>query len=186
MRWLILTGRWLTIAAWGVLAPVQAEGTDSARLSEVKAAFVYNFLQFTTWPSAAKADGKTDFTMCVYARGTTADALAALEGKAVDLHPIRVRLWPETPFGCQVLYVAATAEPPRRSLIIYNAQAAGMLTIAEEEQTPPAGVVISLFEDGERLAFAVNLDAARQKGLKLSSKLLRLAKTVHPDIEDRP
>lgn len=124
--------------------------------------------------------------LCAYARGTLADALTALEGKPVEEYRLRVKLWPESPRGCRIVFLAAAAMETQGSLILYALRETSSLAIAEDAQTPTDGVSISLFEDGDRLAFAINLEVARKHGLTFSSKLLRLAKSVYPHPEDEP
>jgi hypothetical protein len=182
MRWLVLVGC-LMILAFPAVA-LAAEG-EPAAASEVKSAFVYNFLQFTRWPAAQSGLASADLILCAYARGAMADALASLEGKSVDLRRIRVRIWPEVLNGCHVVYLAATAAP-RTASILYAAQEAAALTIAEDYPRPTEGVDIGLFEEDDKFAFAINLETARKSGLQFSSKLLRLAKRVYPRPEDPP
>lgn len=176
--------RTLVFAIWA--APVFAPADPgAAAASELKAAFVYNFLQFTTWTAAPGGTDTADLVLCAYARGAMADALAGLENKPLGSRRLRVRLWPETPRGCRVMYLSAAAQP-RASLLLFSAGESAALTIAEESPSSEEGVAISLFEDGEKLAFAINLDSARKSGVKFSSKLLRLARSVFPSPEDEP
>lgn len=98
---------------------------------------------------------------------------------------LRVKLWPESPRGCRIVFLAAAVEP-QGSLILYALRETSSLAIAEDAQTPTDGVSISLLENGDRLAFAINLEVARKHGLTFSSKLLRLAKSVYPHPEDEP
>lgn len=123
--------------------------------------------------------------LCAHARGALADALASLDGKPVEEYRLRVKLWPESPRGCRIVFLAAAVEP-QGSLILYTLRETSSLAIAEDAQTPTDGVSISLFEDGDRLAFAINLEVARKHGLTFSFKLLRLAKSVYPPPEDEP
>ena len=50
-----------------------------------------------------------------------------------------------------------------------------VLTVADSEGWLDQGVMINLSRRQARLAFDINLGAARQAGLRISSKLLRLA-----------
>jgi hypothetical protein len=167
-------------------APLAAAAGEpgSAAIAELKAAFVYNFLQFTTWAAAPGGAATADLVLCAYARGAVADALVGLDDKPVGPRRIRVRAWPDSARDCAVLYLSAETRP--RAALILAAAGATALTIAEDTKAPPEGVSIGLFEEGDRLAFAINLDSARNSGVRFSSKLLRLAKSVHPPPEDEP
>ncbi|RPH45112.1 MAG: YfiR family protein [Planctomycetota bacterium] len=53
-----------------------------------------------------------------------------------------------------------------------------MLTVAESESFTKSGGVIRLFVEQNKVQFEVNTDAAARAKLKLSSKLLGLARVV--------
>jgi hypothetical protein len=52
------------------------------------------------------------------------------------------------------------------------------LTITDDPRIARAGAMLIILAEGRRLAFNVNLDAAKLGQLKFSSKLLRLANRV--------
>lgn len=185
MGWLSSVGRWLVLLI--ALDPIVGKGEshDLGSVSEVKAAFVYNFLQFTSWPDSPNM-GNGDLTLCAYVRGTMADSLATLEGRPVESRHIHVKLWPDSPRGCQIVFLSAMAAETHGAAILYALRQSVNLAIAEDIQTPTEGISIGLLEDGDRLAFTINLEVARKHGLKFSSKLLRLAKSVYPRPEDEP
>ena len=55
---------------------------------------------------------------------------------------------------------------------------ASILTVGDGEDFARGGGVIGLFIEDGRMRFAINSDAAQRAGLRLSSKLLSLAKIV--------
>jgi ABC-type amino acid transport substrate-binding protein len=136
----------------------------------LKAAFVYNFALYTTWPAPVR--NAAEVTICVPARSTLAPALGELAGKPVETRKLAVRdVDAYAPGdGCDVRIVesnvgAAVAEP-------------GVLTICDCSESRPSGEIIALVRDGTRLRFDVDLAAADAARITLSSKLLHLARTT--------
>ncbi len=53
-----------------------------------------------------------------------------------------------------------------------------VLTVSDGKGFSLAGGIIELYVEGGRMRFAINVDAAERSGLRLSSRLLGLAKIV--------
>jgi hypothetical protein len=137
----------------------------------LKAAFVYHFVQYTTWSAPTRADAA--LTLCVPARSPLAAPLAAIDGKPAERRTIRVRdvAAHAAGDGCDVRIVDTASPPP--------AGEAGALTICDcGDELATMGSVIALVQEGTRLRFDVDLDAAQKAHLSLSSKLLHLARTT--------
>ena len=77
--------------------------------------------------------------------------------------------------GCHVLYVAGP-ESASQSSLLQLLESEAVLTVADRRDFARQGGVISLFVEGSRVQFAVNLSAAQARGLKFSARLLQLAR----------
>ena len=137
----------------------------------LKAAFVYNFALYATWP--AQVRNASEITVCVPARSTLAPALGELAGKAVDARKLVVRevnaYAPADGCDVRVLDAEISAAPAER----------GVLTVCDCSETPQRpGGIIALVREGTRLRFDVDLAAADAARITLSSKLLHLARTT--------
>ncbi|MET0230744.1 MAG: YfiR family protein [Rhodanobacteraceae bacterium] len=147
-------------------------GLAHAQVEEdtLKAAFVYNFALYTTWPTPLRAADA--LTICVQRKTPLASALHALVGKPVQQRTIIVKEIDRAPHsGCDVEVAASS-----KSL---GARALGVLTVCDCGDDPAAtGAAVSLVREGARLRFDVDLGAANASGLSLSSKLLHLARTT--------
>ena len=53
-----------------------------------------------------------------------------------------------------------------------------VLTVSDGKGFSQAGGIIELYVEGGRMRFAINVDAAERSGLRLSSRLLGLAKVI--------
>jgi hypothetical protein len=154
----------LALAALPLAAPAQVVAE-----AELKAAFIYNFALFTEWPPGA-LEGDGPFLVCIAPGSPLRAALARLAGQPLHgrhlaLLDVAEPVWSEP--RCQVAVLDGGAAPPSRR---------GLMTVADGEAA--AGAVITLAVQDEHLRFDVDAAAARGAGLALSSKLLRLARTV--------
>ena len=167
-----------TACVVGAQALVTCEQTASA--PALRAAFVYNFARFAEWPADTLPPG-APLGLCVISDHAVGDALVDLtKGRTIDGHPMVVStMTPESPSigNCSVLYVAGL-DGTRSAALIDTLANKPILTVGDVEGFAALGGVAGLFVDGNTMRFAVNLDAAERAHVRLSSKLLSLAKIV--------
>jgi uncharacterized protein DUF4154 len=158
--------------AGGLRAERQAVETD------VKAAFLFNFTKFAEWPAASAPPGEP-FRICVVADQTFAQSLdAIIQGETAFGRPL-VRTTPATPEAartCQVLYVAA--DRPRAVRLVDAVRNAPVLTVSDTPKFLEGGGAIQFVVDRNRVRFDISPKNAERAGIRLSSKLLRVARTV--------
>lgn len=168
------------IALCAVLALLASGRRSDAQNGEsLKAAIVVSLLQFVQWPGEADK-GDKPLTLCADRAGSIWSQLAPLQGRAARAaRPLEVRALPASVEGLRQCD-AWVVEPPAGSKLPPPAAAAGMpiLVIGDREQTESGGLTVALHWKGDRLAFDIDLPAARRNGLQISSKLLRLAAHV--------
>lgn len=144
--------------------------------TQVKAAFIYNFALFTTWPASAMPPD-APMVVCVHPDHPLQAALEKLTGKPVRGHRLEIRkLNDGAAAGCHVLVFDA-----RVANGIRVSPAAAVLTISDQPRGAGGGgpdPMISLALEGGRVVFDIDAAAARQAQLQLSSQLLRLARSV--------
>jgi hypothetical protein len=158
---------------------VYAQG-GAAEEYQVKAAFLFHFAEFVNWPAEAFADGAAPVTYCTLGEDPFQGALdQSLHGKMVGAHPLRVEHLKQTQGiqDCRVLFVGAN-EKKRLSAALAGIKGNPILTVGESEHFVQDGGMIGFCMDGNKVRFEVNLDAAGQSRLKISARLLALAKTV--------
>lgn len=163
---------------WGATGVAHAAPTVEEL--DLKAAYVFNFIQFIDWPDAAQAT-EGDWPVCVSPFSPLKRALTALDGKlARKGRPIRVKLAdPGELRQCRVLVLhASDVEPMLRALRLQPAPH-GILTVADDGSavvgSASPDIMITLSEQGGRIAFNINAEASARAGLAVSSRLLRLA-----------
>jgi len=171
--------RLLTLTLLALIAgrAVNAQAGDSPLSQEIrlKAAYVLNFLRFTTWP---RTGATTPVIVCVAAPPAMIAGIdAAVAGKKLADRGIAVRAVAPTESlsGCDALYVVGEALPASLSNV---SAAQPMLTIGDGAGFVAHGGMSGLFVEQNRLRFSVNLGQARRAGLEISSGLLQLAASV--------
>lgn len=165
-----------------VAAAAHAQNLGSGESSEhlIKAGYVYNFAKLVEWPSSAPSKGP----MVIGVLGNDAFATVlerVVDGKKIDDRPFVVKRLKSKDLrecACQMLFVAA-GESPRIEDIIQFQNASSVLTIAEAPDFVRRGGVIALTLEDSKVRFMVNVDAAAQASLNISSRLLTLATIVH-------
>jgi hypothetical protein len=160
-------GVWL--AAPGVLAQVSLA-------TEIKAAYLYKFAPFVNWPAGAFNGYSGPFTICVVGPdpfGPTLDRVVAgqsMDGKAIV---VRRMLKADRDAVCHVLFADGAPAEVKDALQAVEGQP--VLTVTDGAS--PAGVVDFVI-DGGKVRFRLDDQAAAQKHLVISSKLLSLATSV--------
>ena len=162
------------IAAAGMAA---GDGVTGTMEVAVKAALLFNFAKFAEWPSLAPG---APIAACVVGDDAIATALAGtVRGQQVSGHPLDVRRSQDSAMwrACQLLFVAG-AEIRWSEDGVGGVRALPVLTVSDAPGFSQRGGIIELYLEGGRVRFAINVDAAERSGLRLSSRLLGLAKVV--------
>jgi hypothetical protein len=170
----------LTLLSAGLSVPQRAMSSASNSPSleyEVKAAFLLNFTKFIDWPASETAASDDPFVICILGDDPFGAVLdRTFEGEEVNGRKVMIqRLGHTMSKGCQVLYVSR-AEKGIRELL--GAAPPGTLTVGEGEAFVKDGGMIAFVLDNRRVRFNINLSAARNGRLTLSSRLLAVAKSV--------
>ena len=145
----------------------------------VKAALAFNFARFTDWPSDNIVDSPKTFNICILGDNAVLEAFAGVEGKCVKGRRIvlkRVRSMRKS-VDCELFFVSGS---PRELLpkIFAAVEGKPVLTIGEMPGFTEAGGIINLVKTENRIRFEVNVKAAQKAGLKISSRILKLATIV--------
>ncbi len=159
----------------GLSLPVRADSV--AKLSALKAAYTFHFLNLVRW---ARPD--TQLAFCVFGESEAGDRmLSTLDGRTVHAQTILARhvsVRAKPPARCDALYIPA-AYQENVSTLLKRYEDTATLTISDAGGFVNAGGVIAFVAIDDRLRFDVNQRSASKKGLKLSAKLLELAREVH-------
>jgi hypothetical protein len=145
----------------------------------LKAAFLVNFARFTDWPPG-DPPAAADLTFCVYDPAVH-DALAAIAaGQTVGarrLAVVRIAVTEAVPRVCSLAYFGGLSGREAQQ-VAQALRGTAVLSVGDSADFTRAGGIIHFFLEGGRMRFAVNIDAAERARLRLSSKLLSLARIV--------
>lgn len=161
--------------------PGLASAADEAAL---KAAIVYNLLQFVQWPAELETlPAGSMMGLCADRQGPLWQQLQTLQGRVLRQWRVDVREAPNSSTDlsrqCQVWVLE-----PRRSgaaqggAVARAASGKPVLTVGDGERAEEEGVVVGLTQANGRIVFDVDLVFARANQLHISAKVLRLARGV--------
>ena len=180
-------GGWRAVVAALTLAvsllfvpPVRVAGSQTASPTEVKAAFLYNFAKFVEWPPDATS-GTATLNLGVWGSDAVGDALRTvvrdktLSGRGFTVkRPAGI----EDLGGLHMLFIG-DAEKTRVPDILKRIDGLSVLTVSDIDRFCDMGGTIALVLQDSHIRFDVRLDTAQRSRLKLSSRLLNLARKVH-------
>lgn len=170
----------LTVA----IAPVANANSNAYgqnTLNQVKAAFLYNFARFTEWPAEAFPSASAPMTI-----GVTGDEWlrAAIDdvirGKSAGGRPLQTRQIKNAADGAavQILYVGG-ASAGRAADFIKAVERLPVLTVGDVARFCDEGGMINFLIFDNKVRFEIRFDATEQSRLKVSSRVLTLAKIIH-------
>jgi len=143
----------------------------------VKAAFLLNFTKFIEWPAVESAGADSASAICIMGEDPFDGVLDQLvEGETLNSRKIvvqRVRRPP--PGSCRILFVAKSEKDVAPVLA---ALGPGMLTVGEDPGFLRDGGMIAFVVENGRVRFDIAPGVAAKAGLKMSSRLLSVARSV--------
>lgn len=177
-------------------APRQSAGqVDREKLLKVKAAYLFNFAKFVTWPASAFKGEASEIVIGVLGDDPFGETLErTIEGKEVLGRKLAVRRFSfdkaedrKAAKCTHVLYVAES-ENKRWGRIRSFLADADTLVVGETARFAELGGMVAFVLSEGRVVFHMNRAAIEKTKLEVSSKLYKLAPVVHtelpPDSED--
>lgn len=168
-----------------VRAQVVAQA-DKARATLVKAAFLHKFASFVEWPQGVFARPETPLRIGVLGDDQVwQDLMELSRDRDRDGRPVQpVRLAEgDSLAGFHIIYIKTPSVA--RMLEVLPRVPEAVLTVADTDGAHPRGSVMSFFTEDGRVRFGVSLDSASRQRLRLSSRLLSVARNIqgaaHPD-----
>ncbi len=147
----------------------------------IKATMIYKFIYYIEWPENLNSDSNNKIIVGVIGDATHYELLNQYHGRMINDQELVIKPINDVDqlTNCNVLFIGKEADmnlEKVKELIDHQP----ILIIGEEEQFTQRGGIINFFLDKQdRVQFEVNIDAAKLSGLKISSKLLKLAKFVY-------
>lgn len=163
-----------------LLAGTAVAQVPASREKQVQAVFLFNFAQFVEWPATAFSAADSPLIIGILGEdpyGLLLDEV--VKGERINDRPLEVRRYrrPEEVGECHILFVSRS-EQGRLERLVSDLKGRSILTVSDSEGSAQRGVMIRYVTERGRIRLRINLDAARDAGLILSSKLLRAAEIV--------
>jgi hypothetical protein len=156
-----------------------ASALPQASPMEIRAAFVFNFAKFTEWPESAVAEN-APIALCVIDDERASDLFRqVVKGRSVGTHGLAVRHLglDDDVRACHVVY-APELDSNRASTLLAHVGTSAVLTISDYDQFARMGGVANFIVENGMVRFAINVDSVQRAQLRVSSRLLTLAKVV--------
>jgi hypothetical protein len=145
--------------------------------AQARAGFLYNCAMFIEWPTSSGLDAGENVIGVIGAPAVIA-LLVDMQGRKVNGRTLRIRaLRPgDDPRGLQILFVGV--DPRAAQGVLDRIGDAPIVTVGEHDDFTAKGGVVRLYTEQDRLRFEINMTRAEQEGLRVSAKMLGLAKIV--------
>jgi hypothetical protein len=147
---------------------------------EVKAVFLYNFVQFTEWPDSTFANKDAPIRIGVLGEDPFRGALEkVLRGETIRNRRVVVTHSHDLRELAQshVLFVGKS-ERDRVAEVLSGLNSAPVLTVGETEGFARRGGTINFYLEDDKVRFEINPESTRERGLRMSSQLLALGRIV--------
>lgn len=165
---------WLIFLLLIVSQPLFSQNVS--RENQLKAAFLYNFSQFVTWPDDAFSNSSSPIAIGVLGENPFGPVLNDLvKDQKINGRNLIVKYFsnPDEIEGVQLLFVAK--EFDKNKEVILSLRKRDILLVSDHVQFLSNGGMIRFYTEDNRLKFQINLDATQVEHFKISSKLLKMA-----------
>jgi len=147
---------------------------------KLKAAFIYNFAKFMTWPSHSAQYASNEITICILGQNPFNGSFDPIIGKEIGGRKMALRteyyLSNMDVDSCAILYISQ-----EKAFNLDDIQKAvgtkPILTVSDISNFANQGM-IEFVEKGERIRFDINSNHVTAAHIAVSSKLLELARKV--------
>lgn len=173
----------LILACWVVTEALGTPPENEAPEYQVKAAFVYNFAKFVIWPDEETGGQGKEFVLGILGDdpfGEFIDQVVSgklLRGRRIEVRRMRKLAGPP---GCHIVFVSRSEREKLKSILL-DLEHSPVLTVSDLEDFSKNGGMITLLLKHGRVRFAINASAVERAGLRMSSRLLALARIVGED-----
>ena len=150
---------------------------------QVKAAIVYKVAKFIGWPSDAFVSSNSPLVFCIAGKDPFGQYIDNLNGELIQGRPLIVRRPKDEAQALRRCHIVFVGDAEDGQSVIEATADNPVLTIGDTSGFAESGGMLGLSIDNNRVAFEVNLDAAREARLDISASLLQLATIVSSEVD---
>ncbi len=144
---------------------------------QVKSALIFNFIKFVELDQSKYKNNS--ITLCSYKGNKINDEVIKLTGLNISGLKIEYNEIEddENIDNCSILIVDKRDDASLK-ILLEKAYEKKILTISDNDDFGEKGVVFNMYLQDERVRFEINIEASKRSGVKISSRLLSIAKIV--------
>ena len=157
--------------------------SESVREYQIKAAYIYNFTNFVTWPSEAFSSDRAPFIIGIFRDDPIYPYLKEIiTGESVDGHRLIIKQYEdfEDLKTCHILVINDLETDKLSSSDISALKKGNTLTVSNMPNFTQKGGIVKFFNKNNKIHLQINNEAAKAADLVISSKLLNLADIFFP------
>ena len=155
-----------------LVVPFQVRA-ESELEAKVKAAYLYHLTSFVDWPSLPP----DALHICVLGVDPVGDMLLELSGRQVKERVLKIDVNVHADLAqCQVLFISRSER--RWGDVLARLHSASVLTVSDHQDFAQGGGVIGFYSEDGKIRLEINPAAARNANLRISAKLMEMARTV--------
>lgn len=159
-------------------AAADIDASDSE--NQIKATYLYKFTHYVQWPVSAFSRADSPFMIGVVGSEAVAAHLRRLlQGRLIDNRAVEVNVIKptETLANVHILFVSKLEVAALKQLLA-STQSQPVLIVTDSNAGLGAGSVINFINVEDHIRFEISLLQAERCGLKISARLLNVAKKI--------
>lgn len=144
---------------------------------QVKAAYLFKFGKFTTYPANVFSSANASFNICVLGEDPFQRTLdTAIKDEQIQDHPVTLHYFQtlEEVRDCHTLFISESEQRRLADILAYVRQRS-ILTVSDIKNFVSQGGMIEFFLEGNNVRFFIDPSKTNEAGLQMNSQLLRLA-----------
>ena len=172
--------QYLLVAVLGTVSLPAVAQSSASNEYQIKAAFLFNFTQFIDWPVQTFSSPDAPFVIGVLGHDPFGYYLEEIvEGEQINGHPLVVKRFNNVgeAKSAQLLFISP-GKGEKLSDVLADLKTTNVLTVGEANNFTKQGGMIGFLTENRKVRIQINLQAAQQADLTVSSKLLRVAEIV--------
>jgi hypothetical protein len=159
----------------------QEEEASISREYRIKAAYLYQFGRYVEWPDKAFSGPDAPFVIGVLGESPViADLEQIARIKKIQNRAVEIRRFASAADvrACNILFVPATLTAEAQAAVLRKVTGRNMLLVGDSADFLDGGGVVQFTTEENNIRIAIARKAADREGLKISAKLLQVARIV--------
>lgn len=147
---------------------------------QVKAKYLYNFTRFVDWPDQTFSHSDTPYIIGILGEDPFGiDLDKTVEGKKIKGRSFIVKRFKQIDDlkFCHILYIGLT-DQSKSIQVIEKIKGSNILTVGDIKNFAHNGGIINFITKDKKIRFEINVQAAKETGIHISSKLLKQSNII--------